>query len=1164
MPTPPPLPPKDFHPSPSSPAIKDLPKIVSPKSSPKMLPLALIGKSKSPPSGDAAHDKDDAKDKDKDAGGRMKEFFANLGKKDKDKKGDGSVVSGSGSGSGSGSQGASTAVPDDEAKSDTTHSVVGGKPPSKDNGLQIITRPAPPPPHATIPSPKVKQPMLSPSGGINEKNLFHQSVENAQKSVDNLNRTMAVLKVVAAGAATGASLLPGMGDAVGVVVGMLQSAETISVGRVAALRLVERSATILEMVEQSVIQSKGHVSASMQSNITQLIFNLKSINRLLTQLAERSFLKLYLHSEDTARQIAIANENLEDFVSIFQLQSHIDIAAWERQSKIDHENDMAILIKKLDSARVSDQKMLEALSIKSEAQQEAIKTLQRTLDTMLALQQQQYNSIHPGSPFMTYQSSTSYFGIESPVVPPTAFTASLPSLPPIQQLQQVPASSKVTAPTAHGQAQVGDAGRRRADREMRGAVPPPKSVWDVGSNPQGEKGPHREFFEKALDVLRRTSSDVAGEVPDWTITNLEISHDELITHDERINSGYFAVIWRGRWSGETVAIKELTEMADRQLFVKEIDVWRRLKSPHILKFLGASSTTGPPPWFLVSPYMKNGSVIDYLQTPEGKYANKLALILEMAQGMEYLHSREILHGDFKASNVLVNDEGHAIICDFGLSQLKMDYTTKSKTRAGDPTAVAGTMRWQSPERLLGGVLTQKNDVYAWSMAVYEVLTGSVPYGYVDDSQVRKNIQKGIRPSRPPNVPDPLWDLITKCWAQDPKQRPDFEAVVEQMGSIYTPPPQPEKQATYDTTLSSTETDESFITANEEWVPEEQEAISPTPSKHLLLHKEDDHSSSTGSVSSFHASVVLPRNQQVDTSSDAVRSEKHYRHYLQHDYDDRLTVPLWWPSRVALGSVGYIRAGRFVQLLDAHVPPIGTYELPPMPYLDEFSSLQIRRTAVNPRGPSEVGRDVMAAVTTFFKSSGETSQKAISRRLPFPLKPGMKQAALIVEDGQFEIYKSMAEARAYLTANISWILRTFGEEHKIVKEDVIIVVGALTAVNFAMFISNFAPRTSFTFNVHAASSRASGESWGTWAVNRDEQSTDASRAFQGANSRRPTWDGDLPTAGERKEKERLKEDQQELKYTCRVSTIPSEPVAPEAVMLAKLRFPVGGSEPMLYP
>lgn len=92
----------------------------------------------------------------------------------------------------------------------------------------------------------------------------------------------------------------------------------------------------------------------------------------------------------------------------------------------------------------------------------------------------------------------------------------------------------------------------------------------------------------------------------------------------------------------------------------------------------------------------------------------------------------------------------------------------------------------------------------------------------------------------------------------------------------------------------------------------------------------------------------------------------------------------------------------------------------------------------------------------------------------------------MDDAEFEIYKSFSEARAYLVSNIDWILKYYSDSHHISKEDVIIVVGTLAARNYAMAVSNFAPKTTLMFNVHADSQRKAGEPWGTWAVNRQRE------------------------------------------------------------------------------
>jgi serine/threonine protein kinase len=74
--------------------------------------------------------------------------------------------------------------------------------------------------------------------------------------------------------------------------------------------------------------------------------------------------------------------------------------------------------------------------------------------------------------------------------------------------------------------------------------------------------------------------------------------------------------------------------------------------------------------------------------------------------------------DIQATNVLVNDMGNINICDFGLSQLKLDMKRRSKEKI-DPSG-KGTMRWLSPERMKGGPLTWKCDVYSFAMVIFEV------------------------------------------------------------------------------------------------------------------------------------------------------------------------------------------------------------------------------------------------------------------------------------------------------------------------------------------------------------------------------------------------------------------------------------------------------------
>ena len=160
-----------------------------------------------------------------------------------------------------------------------------------------------------------------------------------------------------------------------------------------------------------------------------------------------------------------------------------------------------------------------------------------------------------------------------------------------------------------------------------------------------------------------------------------------------------------------------------------------MKHPHVLPFLGILET--PTELYLVSPFIKNGALDAYLrQNPDAdrKQLVRLICILsssiqftflgqlyETAGAVVYLHKRGIVHGDIKASNILVSDDVHALICDFGLAKFGEDATSVGLQGVG-------TVRFQSPEVLMqGGGKTFATDVWAFGMTISEV---GLPYSFL--------------------------------------------------------------------------------------------------------------------------------------------------------------------------------------------------------------------------------------------------------------------------------------------------------------------------------------------------------------------------------------------------------------------------------------------------
>jgi serine/threonine protein kinase len=89
-----------------------------------------------------------------------------------------------------------------------------------------------------------------------------------------------------------------------------------------------------------------------------------------------------------------------------------------------------------------------------------------------------------------------------------------------------------------------------------------------------------------------------------------------VDRDKKIGIGFFSDVYRGTWRGRTVAIKVLAESTPRKLFIREIGIWKALHHPNVLPLYGASSASGDPPWFFVSSYMKNGSLVQHLKRVE--------------------------------------------------------------------------------------------------------------------------------------------------------------------------------------------------------------------------------------------------------------------------------------------------------------------------------------------------------------------------------------------------------------------------------------------------------------------------------------------------------------------------------------------------------------------
>jgi guanylate cyclase, other len=220
----------------------------------------------------------------------------------------------------------------------------------------------------------------------------------------------------------------------------------------------------------------------------------------------------------------------------------------------------------------------------------------------------------------------------------------------------------------------------------------------------------------------------------------------------------------------TICNNKLLYIKLKEEFVSEMRLLSRLRHPCITTVMGAVLETGEEP-LLVMELMDHGSLFDLLHNDsmviEGDIV--LPILRDIAQGLRFLHAAtpEIIHGDLKALNVLVDHKFRAKVADFGLSQKK-------------GSGAAGTPYWMAPELLRDESRnTTSSDVYSFGIVLFEVYSREIPYqGEKFDDVIRDirdpNIRK--RPGTPVSMPSQITELMNECIGENPSARPTFHDI----------------------------------------------------------------------------------------------------------------------------------------------------------------------------------------------------------------------------------------------------------------------------------------------------------------------------------------------------------------------------------------------------
>ncbi|KAK5931083.1 hypothetical protein CgunFtcFv8_027262 [Champsocephalus gunnari] len=254
--------------------------------------------------------------------------------------------------------------------------------------------------------------------------------------------------------------------------------------------------------------------------------------------------------------------------------------------------------------------------------------------------------------------------------------------------------------------------------------------------------------------------------------------------NEIIGSGSFGKVYRGKCRNKVVAIKRyrantFCSKSDVDMFCREVSILCRLDHPCIIQFIGAC-LDDPSQFAIVTQYVSGGSLFSLLHEQKRliDLQSKLIIAIDVAKGMEYLHNltQPIIHRDLNSHNILLYEDGHAVVADFGESRFLKFVDEDNMTKQ------PGNLRWMAPE-----VFTQctrysvKADMFSYALCLWELLTGEIPFAHLKPAAAAADMAyHHIRPPVGYSIPKPISAFLMRGWNACPEDRPEFSEVVSNL------------------------------------------------------------------------------------------------------------------------------------------------------------------------------------------------------------------------------------------------------------------------------------------------------------------------------------------------------------------------------------------------
>lgn len=263
-----------------------------------------------------------------------------------------------------------------------------------------------------------------------------------------------------------------------------------------------------------------------------------------------------------------------------------------------------------------------------------------------------------------------------------------------------------------------------------------------------------------------------------------------------IGNGSFGTVFEVIVDHQSRALK--VQLSTSPALPLEATLWSRLHHQHVVDLYDSCVTkrqkSGYVVWMLME-LCELGGLLQNIDTGYYRSNNSfydggphlpriLTTALQIATGLQYIHSRDVIHGDLTPQNVLLNRNFEAKISDFGLSSVI------HQTQPEFQTDISGTITHMPSELLEDGICSERTDVYSFGVLLYELYTSRRSYAGMRPTEIRNFKMKGGQLEFPPGSLPEYVDLAGRCMAADPTTRPetgeiiaDLSAMKSQLGSL---------------------------------------------------------------------------------------------------------------------------------------------------------------------------------------------------------------------------------------------------------------------------------------------------------------------------------------------------------------------------------------------